>query len=177
MKTIRNGVFETNSSSCHVLALMSSEDKENLLNHEAIMYFYGHTGPEEDTLVHVLTHDEFIREFFDEVREYDKYNKKMLKEFEAPIKKILEQFWKDFVTETDNNTEQFYAPNGNPYREYKYTQLPEWNKLTEHDIKFMVERKLRFTQPDYTAEELLENAAELKLKHDTAYAVSWEKEY
>ena len=152
MKTIRNGVFETNSSSCHVLALMNSEDKENLLNHKAIMYFYGHTGPEEDMLVHVLTHDEFVREFFDEVREYDKYNKKMLKEFEAPIKKILEQFWKDFVTETDNNTEQFYAPNGNPYREYKYTQLPEWNELTEHDIKFMVERKLRFTQPDYTAE-------------------------
>jgi hypothetical protein len=101
----------------------------------------------------------------------------MRKEFEAPIKKIIEQFWKDFVTETNNNTEQFYTPSGNLYHEYKYTQLPEWNELTEHDIKFMVERKLRFTQPDYTAEELLDNAAELKLKHDTAYAVSWEKEY
>lgn len=177
MRTIRQNVFETNSSSCHVLALMSSEDKENLLNRDAILYFSGHTGPEEDTLVHVLTHDEFVQTFFNDLREYDKYTKKMRKEFEAPIKKILEQFWKDFVTETDNNTEQFYAPNGNPYREYKYTLLPEWEELTEHDIKFMVERKLRFTQPDYTAEELLENAAELTLKHDTAYAVSWEKEY
>lgn len=177
MRTVRLGTFETNSSSCHVLTLMSSADKENLLNHDAILYFSGHAGPEEDMLAHVLTHDEFVQQFFNDVREYDKYNKKMRKEFEAPIKKIIEQFWKDFVTETDNNTEQFYAPNGNPYREYKYTQLPEWNELTEHDIKFMVERKLRFTQPDYTAEELLDNAAELKLKHDTAYAVSWEKEY
>jgi len=178
MKTIRNGVFETNSSSCHVLTLMSAEDRENLLNHEAILYFSGHAGPEEDMLTHVLTHDEFVQQFFSDVREYDKCNnKKMRKEFEEPIKKILEQFWKDFVTETDNNTEQFYTPNGNTYCEYKYTQLPEWNELTEHDIKFIVKRKLKFTQPDYTAEELLENAAELKLKHDTAYAVSWEKDY
>lgn len=176
MRTVRLGTFETNSSSCHVLTLMSSADKENLLNHNAILYFLGHTGPEDDMLAHVLTHDEFVQEFFNDIRKYDN-NKKMRKEFEAPIKKIIEQFWKDFVTETDNNTEQFCAPNGNPYREYKYTQLSEWNELTEFDIKFMVERKLRFTQPDYTAEELFDNAAELKLKHDTAYAVSWEKEY
>lgn len=176
MRTVRNCVFETNSSSCHVLSLMNSEDRENLLNHEAIMYFSGHAGPEEDMLAYVLTYDEFVQTFFDDIRKYDN-NKKMRKEFEAPIKKIIKQFWKDFVTETDNNTEQFYTPNGNLYHEYKYTQLPEWNELTEHDIKFMVERKLRFTQPDYTAEELLEKAAKLKLKHDTAYAVSWEKEY
>lgn len=85
MRTVRNGVFETNSSSCHVLTLMSSEDKD--------------------------------------------------------------------------------------------TQLPEWKDITDQDIKFMVEHKLRFMQPDYTAEELLDNVAELKLKHDTAYAVSLEKEY
>lgn len=176
MKTIRQGVFETNSSSCHVLTLMSAEDKENLFNNNAILYFSGHTGPEDDMRAYVLTHDEFVQEFFSDIRKHDD-NKKMRKEFEAPIKKILEQFWKDFVTETDNNTEQFYAPNGNPYYEYKYTRLPEWDKLTEHDIKFMVERMLRFTQPDYSVEELLENAAELKLKHDTAYAVSWEKDY
>lgn len=174
MKTIRQCVFETNSSSCHVLALLSSQDKENLLKHEAILYFSGHTGPEEDMLAHVLTHDEFVQEFFNDVCEYDK---KLCKEFEAPIKKILEQFWKDFVTETDNNTVQVYAPNGVRYREYKYTQLPEWNELTEHDIDAQVTSKLQFMQPDYTVEALFENAAELKLKQDTAYAVSWEKEY
>ena len=107
MRTVRLGTFETNSSSCHVLTLMSSEDKENLLNHNAILYFSGHAGPEDDMRAHVLMHDEFVQQFFNDVREYDKYNKKMRKEFEAPIKKIIEQFWKDFVTETDNNTEQF----------------------------------------------------------------------
>lgn len=107
----------------------------------------------------------------------DRHARRMRKDFEEPVKKIAEQFWKDFVTETDNSTEQFYAPNGNSYREYKYTQMPEWKDITDQDIKFMVERKLRFTQPDYAVEELLDNVAELKLKHDTAYAVSWEKEY
>lgn len=48
MKTIRLGTFETNSSSCHVLTLMSSTDKENLLNHNAILYLTGHAGPEDD---------------------------------------------------------------------------------------------------------------------------------
>ena len=55
--------------------------------------------------------------------------------------------------------------------------MSEWKNITDQDSKFMVERKLRFTQPDYTAEELLDNVVELKLKHDTAYAVSLEKEY
>lgn len=55
--------------------------------------------------------------------------------------------------------------------------MSEWKNITDQDSKFIVERKLRFTQPDYTAEELLDNVVELKLKHDTAYAVSWEKEY
>lgn len=55
--------------------------------------------------------------------------------------------------------------------------MSEWKNITDQDSKFMFERKLRFTQHDYTAEELLDNVAELKLKHDTAYAVSLEKEY
>ena len=33
--------------------------------------------------------------------------------------------------------------------------MSEWKNITDQDSKFMVERKLRFTQPDYTAEELL----------------------
>ena len=70
MRTVRLGTFETNSSSCHVLTLMSSADKENLLNHNAILYFSGHAGPEEDMLAHVLTHDEFVQQFFNDIRKH-----------------------------------------------------------------------------------------------------------
>lgn len=38
MKTIRNNVFETNSSSCHVLTIMTEEDVDKLKKHEACIY-------------------------------------------------------------------------------------------------------------------------------------------
>lgn len=38
MKTIRNNVFETNSSSCHVLTIMTEEDVDKLKKHEALIY-------------------------------------------------------------------------------------------------------------------------------------------
>ena len=38
MKTIRNNVFETNSSSCHVLTIMTEEDVDKLKKHKALIY-------------------------------------------------------------------------------------------------------------------------------------------
>lgn len=38
MKTIRHNVFETNSSSCHVLTIMTEEDVDKLKKHEALIY-------------------------------------------------------------------------------------------------------------------------------------------
>ena len=179
MKTIRNGVFETNSSSCHVVTLMSSADKENLLNHKALIYVSGHIGPDDDCLGHVLTYAEFVKTFFEQMFENERFERRVLKKCEEPVKKILKQFWADFVTDIENNKIEFFASNGNPYYEYRYSQMPEWKDIEalDHDIKHRIERKLRFTEPDYDPEYLLEGAAELKLKHDAAYAVAWEKDY
>lgn len=37
MKTIRNSVFETNSSSCHVVTVLSDDELENLKNNELLL--------------------------------------------------------------------------------------------------------------------------------------------
>lgn len=179
MRTVRLGTFETNSSSCHVVTLMSSADKENLLNRNALVYIDGHVGPDDDCLGQVLTYDEFVETFFRQMFENERYERRVLKRCEEPVKKILKQFWADFVTDVEHNKIEFHANTGNQYYEYRYTQMPEWKDIDalDHDVKFRIERKLRFTEPDYDPESLLEGAAELKLKHDTAYAVSWEKEY
>ena len=179
MRTVRLGTFETNSSSCHVVTLMSSADKENLLNNNALVYIDGHVGPDDDCLGHVLTYDEFVETFFRQMFENERYERRVLKRCEEPVKKILKQFWADFVTDVENNKIEFYANTGNQYYEYRYTQMPEWKDIDalDHDVKFRIERKLRFTEPDYDPETLLESVAELKLNHDTAYAVAWEKEY
>lgn len=46
MRTIRNNVFETNSSSTHSLAILSKEDYEKWQNNEKILNLY--TGEVED---------------------------------------------------------------------------------------------------------------------------------
>ena len=74
---------------------MSSEDKENLLNHNAILYFLWHAGPEDDMCVYVLTHDEFIETFLNEMFE-DRHARRMRKDFEEPVKKIAEQVLERF---------------------------------------------------------------------------------
>ena len=40
MKTIRNSVFETNSSSCHVVTVLSDYEMEQLKNGEILLLFY-----------------------------------------------------------------------------------------------------------------------------------------
>lgn len=40
MRTIRNSVFETNSSSCHVVTVLSDYEMEQLKNGEVLLLFY-----------------------------------------------------------------------------------------------------------------------------------------
>lgn len=40
MRTIRNSVFETNSSSCHVVTVLSDYEMERLKNGEVLLLFY-----------------------------------------------------------------------------------------------------------------------------------------
>jgi hypothetical protein len=57
MKTIRNSVFETNSSSCHVVTVLSDYEMEQLKNGEVILLFY--KSQNEKVITHVMSECRF----------------------------------------------------------------------------------------------------------------------
>lgn len=178
MKTIRNNVFETNSSSCHVLTLLTLEEREELLNKKAILHIIPGSGygPEDDLTSDVLNYDQFVQVVFNELFA-DKNLKQYRKQNEKPIKAIVKQFWKDIVEDQENSLVQQEAINGNVYYERNYERMAEWNDITGENVARRLSRHLQFLIPDYTYEQLLENMAVKHINHNTIYAVSWEKEY
>jgi len=171
MKTIRNGVFETNSSSCHVLALLTTEERDDLLNKKAILHIIpgDYYGPENELTSDVLTYDQFVQAVFDEVFAY-KELKTYRTQNEKPITAIVKQFWKDIV-------EDRAAILDNACYDHCYELMAEWNDIKSEKVKRRLSRYLQFLIPTYTYEHLLENMAVKQVNHNTIYAVSWEKDY
>lgn len=171
MKTIRNGVFETNSSSCHVLALLTTEEREDLLNKKAILHIIpgDYYGPENELTSDVLNYAQFVQVVFDEVFA-DKELKTYRTQNEKPITAIVKQFWKDIV-------EDRAAIMDNACYDHCYELMAEWNDIKSEKVKRRLSRYLQFLIPTYTYEHLLENMAVKQVNHNTIYAVSWEKDY
>lgn len=178
MKTIRNNVFETNSSSCHVLTLLTNEEREDLLNKKAILHIIPGKdyGPEYELSSDVLNYDQFVQVVFDELFA-DKELKKHRKENEKPIKAIVKQFWKDIVEDQEHSYIPQDLTSGNVFFERSYERMAEWNDIKDEKVSHRLSRHLQFLIPSYTYEYLLENMAVKHVNHNTIYAVSWEKEY
>lgn len=171
MKTIRNCVFETNSSSCHVLALLTTEEREDLLNKKAILHIIpgDYYGPEDELTSDVLNYAQFVQAVFDELFA-DKELKKYREQNEKPIAAIVKQFWNDIV-------ENRVAITDNACYEHCYALMAEWNDIKGENVESRLSRYLQFLIPTYTYEHLLENTAVKHVNHDMIYAVSWEKDY
>lgn len=178
MKTIRNGVFETNSSSCHVLALLTTEEREDLLNKKAILHIIPGDcyGPENELTSDVLNYAQFVQAVFDELFA-DKELKKYREQNEKPITAIVKQFWKDIVEDREHICIQQEAITDNACYDHCYELMAEWNDIKGENVERRLSRYLQFLIPTYTYEHLLENMAVKQVNHNTIYAVSWEKDY
>lgn len=60
MRTIRNGVFETNSSSCHVVTLINKDDYENLKFEDKIVINFVRDVCEHETVTEIIDHDNVV---------------------------------------------------------------------------------------------------------------------
>ena len=178
MKTIRNNVFETNSSSCHVLTLLTVKEREDLLNKKAILHIIpgDDYGPEGELSSDVLNYAQFVQVVFDELFS-DKELKKYREQNEKPIKAIVKQFWKDIVEDQEHSLIQQEAITGNVYFDRRYERMAEWNDIKGANVANRLSRHLQFLIPTYTYKYLLEKMAVKRVNHNTIYAVSWEKEY
>ena len=60
MKTIRNNVFETNSSSCHVLTIMDEHEVEMLKNNEALIYVPDYSSDDDMVADSTVVTEDYI---------------------------------------------------------------------------------------------------------------------
>lgn len=91
MITVRNGVFETNSSSCHVLTIFSSAEQKFVIDRKAIVY--AHSKSEDETNIA-------------EVVDYVKYKQKMkeiLGDSDEKKNEFVEELWKNILESLAKN--------------------------------------------------------------------------
>jgi len=91
MKTIRNGVFETNSSSCHVITIFSPLEQKWVLDRKAIIYAHSKSDAEANIA---------------EVVDYVKYKQKMkeiLGDSDEKKNEFVEELWKNILESLAKN--------------------------------------------------------------------------
>lgn len=82
MITVRNGVFETNSSSCHVLTIFSPSEQRQVLDRKAIVYAHSKSDDEAN-----------IAEVYDYVK-YKMKMKEILGDYDEKKNEFVEELWK-----------------------------------------------------------------------------------
>lgn len=85
MITVRNGVFETNSSSCHVLTIFSSAEQKFVIDRKAIVYAHSKSEDEAN-----------IAEVFDYVK-YKQKMKEILGDSDEKKNEFVEELWKNIL--------------------------------------------------------------------------------
>ena len=105
MQTVRKSVFETNSSSCHVLTIVDENELERLKSGECKLYVPRYSsddddGPYDSELVDKARAIEILK---------DKIDEAVYKEHEGQISDLLDKF---------------FGGNINPYDIAQYSDLP-----------------------------------------------------
>ena len=119
MKTIRHNTFETNSSSCHVVTVLSDYDIEELKNGEALLAIY--KSQNEKTITKTFDSFRFSYEIERFQFSYD-YSKDEPKYIDIPretMKELCDKIWKLLVEDSKNPVEHFYDKLDAIFAEYK----------------------------------------------------------
>lgn len=91
MITVRNCVFETNSSSCHVLTIFSQSEQRQVLDRKAIVYAHSKSEDEAN-----------IAEVFDYVK-YKQKMKEILGDSDEKKNEFVEELWKNILESLAKN--------------------------------------------------------------------------
>lgn len=171
MRTVRHSVFETNSSSCHVLALLTQDEMNDLLERNAMLYVSSaHAGPEDDNIAVVVNYKEFVSEIMQFLCSMLEHAE--VKKHETAVHEILLQYWQDEVKDCEHS----YVERKTNDITLRYLTLSEWDKLPQN-IAYLLRRRLNFLRANYRYKDMLENPVVRQIKHEKVYAISWEKDY
>lgn len=153
MKTIRNSVFETNSSSCHVLTIMSEEEVQKVKNKEAFIF-----------VPHYSSDSDYVAD--SEIIDKTRFIENVSKTVDTTLPEVIEFIDKEFEA----------LKNGKYIDPYSYVdetlhldEGPIYKAITdleEHLIKCIHEE----------SEESIIDAAKKKIvNNNTVYVTVWEK--
>ena len=119
MKTIRNSVFETNSSSCHVVTVLSDYEIEEIKNGESLLAIY--KSQNDKTITKTFDNFRFKYEIERFQFSYD-YSKNEPKYIDIPrktMKELCDKIWKLLVEDSKNPVEHFSDKLDAIFAEYK----------------------------------------------------------
>lgn len=155
MKTIRNSVFETNSSSCHVVTLMTDDDLEELKNGELLLAVYKSQG--EKVVTHTITKFRFEYEIqecqfcFD----YKTHERKYVDVDRKICESLTENLWNLLTSRVHSEVEDY---------DQKLNNIFEMYDLDESFVE-EVKDYISHIEDKYSVEFLLSNMVDYDTKH------------
>ena len=108
MRTIRNSVFETNSSSCHVVTVLSDYEMEQLKNGEVLLRFAKRQNAK--VITQIIPESSFKYELEQEDACYDdEYELKYCNTDRKVMKALSKDLWKLLVENTTKDITQDFG--------------------------------------------------------------------
>ena len=155
MITVRNGVFETNSSSCHVITIFSSAEQKFVIDRKAIVYAHSKSDDEANIA---------------EVVDYVKYKQKMkeiLGDSDEKKNEFVEELWKNILESLAKNDSLWRCNYCN------YEELAE--KYNIEDTEYSeIEDFMCSCSHEEQNEYCVSHAKEIELAGSKMLVASWE---
>lgn len=152
MITVRNGVFETNSSSCHVLTIFSPAEQKFVLDGKAIVYAHSKS---EDAVNSA------------EVFDYVKYKQKMkeiLGDSDEKKNEFVEELWKNILECLAKNDALWNCSWGKLSEKYNIEDT-EYSEIEDFMCSCCHEEQNRYC---------ISHAKEIELAGSKVLVASWE---
>lgn len=119
MKTIRHSVFETNSSSCHVITLLSDYEMEQLNNGELLVEFGRSQGAkivanfvEKNHFGYELEHLQFGYDYKEEKTTYYDLPRESLVKLRDALWDLLQEGMKTYIEHFDDKVASIFSDAG-----------------------------------------------------------------
>lgn len=152
MITVRTGVFETNSSSCHVLTIFSSAEQKFVIDRKAIVY--AHSKSEDETN---------IAEVFDYVK-YKQKMKEILGDSDEKKNEFVEELWKN-ILESLAKSDSLWRCNLIELTEKYNIEATEYSEIEDFMCSCCHEEQNRYC---------ISHAKEIELAGSKMFVASWE---
>lgn len=153
MKTIRFNTFETNSSSCHVVTVLSDYELEQLKNDELLLVIYKSQNEKALTKLLDKWRFEYEIEQYQFCYDYDKDERKYVDIDRETLKAFVNDLWDLLIKQTHEVIKGYSDKLQAIYDKYKL----------DKDFIESVDEFIGHIAGKYTIQDILENVQQFKM--------------